>query len=168
MKLSKLFTLLLMGAFMLLHTQCATIVNGSKQKVPFRSSPSGAKIMVQGEFVGKTPAEINLKRNLDNAVVKIELDGYKPYEMTLHREFNAWFVGNIIFGGIPGMIVDAATGAMYKLSPQDVRAQLQEDGSMKDDGGIGMHSRNEDVIYVFLEKEYEGNLSDRIGTLEKK
>lgn len=167
MKLTKLFTLLLVSAFMLLNTQCATIINGSKQEVPFRSTPSGAKITVQGEFVGETPATVDLKRNLDNADVKIKLDGYKPYEMTLHRKFNAWFVGNLIFGGIPGMIIDAATGAMYKLDPKDVRAKLKEKSSQKDEGGIGMNNADEDVIYVFLEKEYEGDLSDRIGTLKK-
>ncbi|MFI3239763.1 MAG: hypothetical protein R3Y22_04160 [Bacteroidales bacterium] len=35
--------------------------------------------------------------------------------MTIDKKFNGWTIGNIVFGGIPGFAVDAATGAMMKV-----------------------------------------------------
>ena len=38
---------------------------------------------------------------------------------------SGWVWGNILFGGIIGLIVDASTGAMYKLTPEQVEASLK-------------------------------------------
>ncbi|MFH6792762.1 hypothetical protein ACHRCF_16520, partial [Acinetobacter baumannii] len=39
---------------------------------------------------------------------------------------SGWYLGNIIFGGLIGLlIVDPATGAMYKLAPKDINTVLE-------------------------------------------
>ncbi len=53
------------------------------------------------------------------------LEGYQPYEITLTKKSNGWVWGNIIFGGLIGLVVDASTGAMYKLTPEQVEANLK-------------------------------------------
>lgn len=103
---------------------CATIVNGSNQGVTFNSTPSGAAIRVDGQSMGVTPAVLRLARNNEHTV-RLELDGYAPYEMKLQRKMSGWVWGNLAFGGLVGVIVDASTGAMYRLSPDEVTAGMQ-------------------------------------------
>jgi hypothetical protein len=50
-------------------------------------------------------------------------DGFEPSEMHLKGTVSGWYFGNIVFGGLIGMVaVDPATGAMYKLRPDTVEA----------------------------------------------
>ena len=44
---------------------------------------------------------------------------------------DGWLFGNLLFGGLICVIVDAATGAMYKLTPNQMAAQLQESTTKK-------------------------------------
>lgn len=122
-------------ALTLASTGCATIINGSRQTVDFSSQPTGAKVYINGQEYGNTPTSVKLKRNANmpgqvagqkQYDVKIELEGYHPYELKVKREFNGWFIGNILIGGLIGVIVDAATGSMYKLSPDQVVAQMSQ------------------------------------------
>ena len=61
--------------------------------------------------------------------MKITLAGYMPYEMTMTRKTNSWVWGNIVIGGLIGLVVDSATGAMYKLTPEQVSAELRKEGN---------------------------------------
>jgi hypothetical protein len=109
----------------LLAAGCATIMQGSEQGVAFSSSPSGAFVTVNGRALGTTPLLTDLKRR-DTQMVRITMDGYAPYEMAMTRSVSGWLFGNILFGGIPGLIVDFATGSIYKLSPEQVAANLNQ------------------------------------------
>jgi len=104
-------------------SSCATIVSGSKQNVKFASNPSSATIFIDEVEVGKTPFEIKLTINSEHAV-QIKLEGYQTYETTLTKKFNAWYLGNILIGGIIGLIIDPITGAIYNLSPDQINAQM--------------------------------------------
>jgi hypothetical protein len=45
--------------------------------------------------------------------------------MTIDGAINGWYFGNILFGGLIGMLaVDPSTGAMYTLKPDAVQAAL--------------------------------------------
>ena len=137
-------------------TSCATIVSGSRQTVKFASNPSNANILIDDVVIGKTPFETKLARN-KNYKVSIQLDGYLPYETRLTKKFNAWYLGNIVFGGLVGLVVDPITGAIYQLTPKEVNAQLQK-------GTVFKNSKNEIFIAVSLEidKNWE-----KVGQLEK-
>jgi hypothetical protein len=43
--------------------------------------------------------------------------------------------GNIVFGGIIGLAVDAITGGLYKLAPEQVSAQLARGEIQMAEGG---------------------------------
>lgn len=103
---------------------CATIVQGSSQEVGVSSSPSGASISVNGMPMGTTPALLDLRRK-DRHLLRMELAGYQPYEIALTRSVSGWVWGNLAFGGIPGLAVDAITGGMYKLTPEQVAAEMR-------------------------------------------
>jgi len=48
-------------------------------------------------------------------------DAYQAREVTVRGEIEGWYFGNIIFGGLIGLLaVDPATGAMYTLKPNSV------------------------------------------------
>lgn len=118
------FRSLLAAASFLSIAACATIMQGSTQKVAVNSTPVGATITVDGQSMGTTPATLRLARK-DKHVVRLDLDGYAPYEMTLEKKTSGWVWGNIMFGGVVGVVVDGSTGAMYRLTPTSVDASMQ-------------------------------------------
>jgi hypothetical protein len=130
---------------------CATIVSGSKQTVRFTSNPLHATILIDSFEVGKTPFESRLARNQKHSIV-IKLDGYQDFELQMTRKFNGWYIGNIVFGGLIGLIVDPLTGAICTLSPSEVRAQLSKGTVItktKDDIYIAVSlTKNPDAIKV--------------------
>ncbi len=122
----------------LLMTNCAAIIHGNKQLVNFSSQPSGAKVYIDGKDYGTTPTSVELKRigrlKGESTVkkeynVKIDLEGYYPYEIKVKRTVDGWFFGNLIFGGLVGIIIDAASGSMYKLTPDQVIATLGKESA---------------------------------------
>ena len=61
----------------------------------------------------------------DNHIVRIELEGYQPYEATFSRKLSGWVLGNLIFGGVIGLAVDAISGGIYCLTPDQIQAELR-------------------------------------------
>lgn len=117
-------------------TGCATIFEGGTQPVTFKSVPEAAAISItnrSGEKIhsGTTPVTLTLKRGAgyfksEQYSVRIEKEGFQPKEMIVTGSVNGWYIGNILFGGLIGMlIVDPITGAMYDLAPNTVDASLE-------------------------------------------
>ena len=104
---------------------CATIMHGTKQEVGVSSSPTNAKVTVDNMPLGNTPVIANLKRG-ENHLVKIELEAYAPYETTLTTKVSGWVWGNIVFGGLIGLAVDAISGGLYALTPEQISATLSK------------------------------------------
>ena len=102
---------------------CATIIHSGRQEVAFSSTPSGASVQVDNADQGKTPLVAKLSRKQTHTVA-ISMPGYKSYEMTLNRKVSGWVWGNIVFGGLIGLGVDAIGGGMYRLEPEQVSAAL--------------------------------------------
>jgi hypothetical protein len=65
----------------------------------------------------------------DHHIVRMELDGYQPFEATITRGVSGWVWGNILFGGLIGLAVDAISGGLYKLSPEQVAASMAKQGA---------------------------------------
>ena len=121
----KSFLCIILTAGLLFALQaCGTIIHGTTQQVAISSNPGNASVTINGLSMGQTPMLIDLKRK-DTHFVKIELPGYAPYETFLSRQVSGWIWGNIVFGGLIGVVVDAASGGMYKLTPEQVQAELR-------------------------------------------
>ncbi|MXW05234.1 MAG: PEGA domain-containing protein [Gemmatimonadetes bacterium] len=116
---------------------CATIMHGKTQSVGVSSVPEGATVSVNNQHLGITPLFIELKRK-DQHIVNISLDGYHTARLTLQRKASGWVWGNIIFGGIIGLAVDAITGGLYKLEPAQLSTTLVSQSSTvhRSDEGI--------------------------------
>jgi uncharacterized protein YceK len=104
-------------------TGCASIMHGTSQDVGISSSPTTATVTVDNQGGGQTPYIAHLSRK-DNHVVKLALPGYAPAEMTLTRKTSGWVWGNIVFGGLIGLAVDAMTGGLYNLTPEQLSSTL--------------------------------------------
>lgn len=61
----------------------------------------------------------------DNHIITMQLDGYQVYEAIFSRQLSGWVFGNIIFGGFIGLAVDAISGGIYKLTPDQIQVELQ-------------------------------------------
>jgi len=108
---------------MIAFSACSTILNTTSQDVELKTTPPNAKIIIDGKKFGTTPQVVNLDRG-SNHIVKLDLDGYDPYEIQLTRKISILFWGNIFNGFLPGMLVDMFTGAMFNLLPDKMEAEL--------------------------------------------
>lgn len=109
---------------------CASIVHQTTQQVPVKSDPPGAAITVACGDVANdpklvTPATVTVHRKPDSCVIRLTKDGYQPSETSLTKSVSGWYAGNILLGGIIGLIVDAANGAMWNRAPHEVDVKLQ-------------------------------------------
>lgn len=102
---------------------CATIMHGSSQEIGIQSSPTGATVTVDDQDFGKTPVIAKLSRKKSHKV-HFALEGFEPYDATITRSTSGWVWGNIVFGGLIGLGIDAITGGLYKLKPEQVKAVL--------------------------------------------
>lgn len=106
---------------------CASIISDSSYPVTINSSPDGASFRVvnmkngMDVMKGETPATISLGSSsgyFSRATYSVEFDkpGYDSQSFVLESSVDGWYFANILFGGLIGMlIVDPATGAMWKL-----------------------------------------------------
>jgi hypothetical protein len=128
---------LLLAAVMLTSSGCASIVSKTSYQVPINSDPKGAKITIT-DFKGRqvhsaeTPTTVHLRAGAGyfkkaGYLVKFELEGYDTKTVPVTFDINGWYFGNVLFGGLVGMlIVDPATGAMWKLDTKFVNETLKQ------------------------------------------
>lgn len=107
---------------------CATIITGTRQSILVESHPSGAKAAVDG-YDTKTPGLLVLKKRNQPYIIRVSKRGYHGETVTIGSKLQPWFWGNILFGGFIGMIVDAATGAMWNLTPPSIMVSLEKSES---------------------------------------
>ena len=108
-------------------SSCATITRGSTDTLVINSTPSGPQVSVSKGLSGTTPATFKLDRDFDG-VVKISKEGFETIEVIVTHQTvgagGAGMAGNVLFGGIIGVAVDAGSGAMYDLVPNPIEAVL--------------------------------------------
>lgn len=107
---------------------CASIMHGTTQKVGISSSPTGATVTIDNKSYGSTPLFADLNRG-EVHIVTIEMAGYAKSQLTLTKSLSGWVWGNILFGGLIGLGVDAISGGLYNLSPEQLNAELGKNGA---------------------------------------
>jgi hypothetical protein len=152
----KIITKTFLLSTIIMLSSCATIISGSRQTVEISSEPSSAKVYINEIEIGTTPVQRKLKRNQEYQLI-LKLDGYKTYETKLERKFNAWYIGNVLIGGIIGLIVDPITGAMHKLKPEEINGNLKSGTTYRTESGN---------IFVNISMEIDPSW-EKVGQLEK-
>ena len=105
---------------------CATIVSDSRYTYNVDSQPQGARVsvIVRGAEMTtfKTPGMTSVDMKQDY-MLKFTLDGYETQTILLEKGLNYWFFGNILCGGLIGIVVDIVTGAMWR--PENGNTNIQ-------------------------------------------
>ena len=96
---------------------CASIVEGTDQNVTVITEPTGAKCELTraGEVIATanpTPSSVLVDKSKDDISVICTKEGHFDGAKVVESAFQGMTFGNIIFGGIIGVGVDAASGAM--------------------------------------------------------
>ena len=65
-------------------------------------------------FVNPTPGSVVLEKSQDDVGVLCRKDGHFDGMATLSSSLGAMTFGNLVFGGIVGLAVDASSGAMHE------------------------------------------------------
>jgi hypothetical protein len=107
---------------MLLSSGCATIVKGSSQTLTVDTKPPGATCVFnrKGETIGAvnpTPGSLVVEKSSEAIAVRCAKDGFQESRASLSAEFQPATLGNIILGGVIGIIIDAASGAVAEYPP---------------------------------------------------
>lgn len=116
-------------------SSCATIFSGNSSLVTVHSEPSKAAITITDRkdrvvYSGRTPANFRLKSGAGfftkaSYNVKFELAGFEDRVVAIRSTINGWYFGNILIGGVLGMlIIDPATGAMWKIKNDFIDEKL--------------------------------------------
>ncbi|MFN0316838.1 MAG: hypothetical protein ACKVQA_17610 [Burkholderiales bacterium] len=119
---------------------CATIIKGGKQEIHVATDPSGAQCELKrnGQVLGvvnPTPGSVSVSKGADSIEVACTKDGHLPGTEYISSSFNSVTFGNLIIGGLVGVVVDASSGANYdyatdvyvKLAPKEFQSAEQRD-----------------------------------------
>src|SRR5690606_1944201 len=122
-------------------TGCASILGDNQYPVSINSSPSGVAFEISnrsGRVIhsGTTPGTVTLDSSAgyfkgEKYTIRFSQNGYTETSAPLSSQVSGWYWGNILFGGLVGMlIVDPVTGSMYRLPPEvNVNLQPQSDSA---------------------------------------
>ncbi len=144
----------LLGMFILITFSCASIVSKSKYPLTVNSNPSGAVLIVTDKkgneiYNGTTPTTLTLKAgagffSMARYQLRIEKEGYQVKNIPVDMTFDGWYIGNIIFGGLIGLlIIDPATGAMWKLDISNLDVSLDAMTALNQNRNLNIYDINE-------------------------
>lgn len=163
MRPRSLITLALLTLTLPLVTGCATIVHSGPRTVPISSKPEGATVSIYDRtgtqvqkqttpFIATLPTKYKYFAGQSYRLV-FEMPGYQKSELELLPAMSGWYIGNILFGGLLGMlVVDPLTGAMYNLKPEKVEHELTPEAQ------LGM-IKGETILVMLKEDATPGELA---------
>jgi hypothetical protein len=110
-------TCVLLALISFLGAGCATLTKGSSQTITVDTDPSGANCTLSRDgktvaVINPTPGSIPVEKARATISVLCRHAGYQDSAGVLASEFQAMTFGNILFGGLIGLAVDAASGAI--------------------------------------------------------
>ncbi len=113
---------------------CASIISGRRADIAFDTYPENACVAIhddRGQQITSfnTPGIAVLKRQRRyflpaHYTATISAPGYQTAQVPIGSTLNPWILGNIVIGGIPGLVVDSATGAAWKPKRAEIHQQL--------------------------------------------
>lgn len=96
---------------------CASIVSGSTQEIDIRTAPvakvSCEAVNGRGTYTSNgQPGSMLVKRSQTRLEVSCDSAEYAG-KLSHRAHVEPWFFGNLIIGGLVGLVVDPSTGAMF-------------------------------------------------------
>jgi len=113
-KMKLLLHALLFASTSIFLSSCATLLNGTKDRIVINSTPPDADVYIDGKQMGKSGQDIILKRKFTNTrQVSLLKEGYDELNFGIDQKIAGAYWLGFLGGGIP-MIIDIATGAALK------------------------------------------------------
>ncbi len=146
------FAIMIIASF-ITFSGCASIVSRGKYPISINSTPSGANIIIKNKkgievTSGKTPMVYKLKAgngyfSKASYTVTFQMDGYQTKSVPVNFSFDGWYVGNVVFGGLIGiLIVDPLTGAMWRLNTQFINETLSSTSANSEEPSMKIYGYN--------------------------
>lgn len=107
---------------------CATIASDNKTFVTIDTTPPKAHCSIKGDNYTQditTPTTINIPAKAAPIDIVCLFDGYHQTSDRVDTKMDGWIFGNILAGGIVGVVIDAATGAGDKY-PEKIAITLDK------------------------------------------
>ena len=118
----------------ILISSCATIFGHSSYPMNIRTNPTGANIIITDKhhkaiYKGTSPATVTLQSGagfFSKAQYQVTLSSpnYNEQIIPIIYKLNGWYFGNIFIGLLGFLIIDPATGAMWKLASPKINVTL--------------------------------------------
>lgn len=124
----------------ILVSGCASILSKGTYPLSINSNPNNSKISITDKkgkeiYLGTTPATVKLKAGAGffaraEYQVKFSNPGYDDKMVNVNFKLDGWYFGNLLLGGLVGMlVVDPATGAMWKIEDEFLNETLNKSSS---------------------------------------
>ncbi len=104
-------------------SSCATITRGTTQAVAINTpGVNDAQCTLLSSTIGtvtvNTPGVVTLPKGSESVTIRCSKPCYSDGSGILSSNMESMAMGNVVAGGVIGLGVDAATGAMNKYAPQ--------------------------------------------------
>ncbi len=157
----KVFCLAMAGGILL--SSCATIIGKSSYPVTVNTVPQGAKVEISDRdgiliYTGITPTTVTLEPSAGyfkkaRYSVKLSKEGYQDKVVPITASLKTAYFGNLLLGGFIGMlIVDPASGKMYKIKTEQIGIELIKNTSSENQSFFDIININD------LPEEYKDKL----------
>jgi len=114
--------------FTITITSCATLFSGIKDRIYFTTNMPGARVLIDGVEVCKTPCNENITRKVGESQIEFKLEGYETKVINLSKTFNVVSILN--FGNLIGWGIDIATGAVFKYDKRAYDIELSKNNKV--------------------------------------
>ncbi|MGN6514226.1 MAG: hypothetical protein ACTHLR_00115 [Rhizomicrobium sp.] len=95
---------------------CASIIKGHTQSIAITTPPiTGANCILsskEGNWTVVSPGIVTVNKSKEDIQAHCTKPGYQDGIATIPSDFQGWTLGNLLLGGVIGVGVDAATGAI--------------------------------------------------------
>ena len=142
-------TLAIAGLFAL--SGCATVMHGANQDLVVNTEPQGASVKLTNGYTCISPCKVEMPRRHDLRV-DISLTGYRSVYVLVQSKLSGGSFGNLIAGGLVGGLVDGASGASNKLSPNPVSVRLVASGASGEEELLDKQGRNAGTVAAHNDK----------------
>jgi hypothetical protein len=122
--------ILLIFVFSYLNIGCAAVISGTKQKVKINCPVNGvkAKIIYQSEFIYdevNLPATVEIPRGEKPLMIRINAEGYLPFEQQYETKTNKTTYYNccFLYFGVIGILVDYIQNSIWEY-PEEINCEL--------------------------------------------
>ena len=136
----QLLLVCIFGIILMSVSGCSTLTTGNSQSITINTDPTGATCTLSRKgtsiaIVNPTPGTVTVDKSRNDITVLCKKDGYQDGAGVFDSKFQAMTFGNIIFGGIIGLAIDAGSGAINKypsmlsinLVPTEFKSVVESD-----------------------------------------